>query len=104
MDATWISPIRFELATDTRDDFRLTLEDACKATARRLILAPPVITHGVADMFSEVRFKMQDYTSLTAGARAFLFVAQTSAAAEKLRSKARLCDNTLRVNITPSMA
>ena len=49
-DSTQLAPIWFELAASERDDFRLTLEDVCRATARRLGLAPPVITHGVDDM------------------------------------------------------
>ena len=38
------------------------------------------------------------------GASAFLFVAHTAAAAEKLRSKSRLWYNTLRGKVCPSMA
>ena len=46
----------------------------------------------------------RDYSYLTAGARALLFVDHTSAAVdEKLRSKARLWENVLRENVHTSM-
>ena len=52
VDANRLTPIWIELVTVARGDFISTLEDAYRATARRL--APPVITHGVADMVREV--------------------------------------------------
>ena len=101
VDATRLAPIWFELAAAARYYFLPTLEDTCQATARRLSLAPPVITHGVDDMFREVRFVTRDCVSLIAGARTFLFVAHTAASAEKLRTKERPRDNTLRRNVHP---
>ena len=104
VDGTWLTPIWFNLDASARGDFRPTMEDACRATACSLRLAPPVITHWVANMVREVRFSMQECTSLIVGASAFLFVDHTAEAEEKLRSKARLRDNTMSGNMRPSMA
>ena len=54
-------------------------------------------------MVRDIRFATRDYSSLTAGASTFLFVAHTAATADKLRAKARLWDNMLRGNICPLM-
>ena len=79
-----LAPVWIELAVENREYFWPTLDDRCRATAQWLCLAPPVITHEVDDMFREVHFATQDCYSLTAGEIVFLFVANTSDAAEKL--------------------
>ena len=101
--ATWIAPICSKLAASERYDFRLTLEDLCRATELRLRLAPPVTTHGVAGMVREELFATRDYASLIAGARDLLFIEHMKAAAKKLRAKARLLENASRCNACPSM-
>ena len=90
VDTKWISPIWFELSASPRDNFRPTLEDSCRATARHLQLYPPSITHRVADMVRKVRFSKKYYAPLMAGAITFFFVAHTALAADKLRPKDRM--------------
>ena len=71
------------LVAAVRDDFRPTLDDVYRSTARRTGLALTVITHGVAEMVREVHFATRDYTSLVEGVIAFFFVAHMVAEAEK---------------------
>ena len=101
--ATRITPIWFKLAAAARDCYCRTLENACQSTAHCLGLSPPVIAHRLADMVRDICFATRDYSSLTAGASTFLFVAHTAATADKLRAKARLWDNMLRGNVHPSI-
>ena len=63
------------------------LEDAFQKTTRRLLLYQPLTTHGISNMVQEVRFATHNYTPLKAVVREFLFVAHTTAAADKLFSK-----------------
>ena len=104
VDNNWLPPIWSELAVYVRDDFRTTLEGACRAIARLLHLALLVITHGLADMVREVCFYTHDYASLMVGAIEFFSVAHMAAAGEKLSNKASIWDNALRGNVRPSMA
>ena len=90
VDVTWLAPIWFDISTYAQDYFRPTLDDACRAAARHLVLSSLVIIHGVADMVMEARFATRYYASLIVGASAFLFFVHTAMETEKLRSKSRL--------------
>ena len=48
VDVNFLTPIWYELAEASRDDLQTTLEDACRVTARHILLSPPVITYWVA--------------------------------------------------------
>ena len=101
VDNTWLVSIWFDLALSTRDNFHPTLEDACRAIARRISLSPSVITNGVDKMVRGVRFSTRYYASMVAGASAFLFSAHTLVAAKKLQDKSSLWDDALRGNVCP---
>ena len=64
VDATWIEHIWFDITTSDQDDLCSTLEEMCRATACRIDLTPPVITHRMDDMIREVHFDMRDYAYL----------------------------------------
>ena len=104
MDTNRLSPIWFEISSEVRENIRTTLKEMCIETARRLFLALPVITHGVADMTREVQFTTRDYSYLTAGTSDLLFVSHMAAAEDNLQEKMRLRYNALQGNFQMSMA
>ena len=98
VDLYRLTPICFVLDTAYRDNFHPVFEYACREEARCLILEPPFITHGVADMVREVRFTTHNSSYLMSGAIALLFVAPTFIAAENMQAKARFGGNELQGN------